>query len=69
MGRNLCSNACRSLGQAIYSSDESVWDFEIGIGIFWPKYRGIGIGFGNEIGMKSVRNRYEIGIGYKLASI
>ena len=25
-----------------------------GIGIFRPKYRGIGIGFGIEIGMKSV---------------
>ena len=38
----------------ITSSDESVWDFEfgIGIGIFRPKYRGIGIGI--EIGMNSV---------------
>ena len=42
--------------QYIYSSDETVWDFEfgIGIGIFRPKYRGIGIGFGIEIGMNSV---------------
>jgi len=31
-----------------------VWDFVIGIGIFRPKYRGIGIGFDIEIGMKSV---------------
>ena len=37
-------------------SDEMVWDFEFGIdiGIFGSKYRGIGIGFGIEIGMKSV---------------
>ena len=36
------------------TSDESVWDFEFGfgIGIFRPKYRGIGIGI--KIGMKSV---------------
>ena len=40
----------------VFSSDESVWDFEFGIGIcnFRPKYRGIGIGFVIEIGMKSV---------------
>ena len=36
------------------NSDETVWDFEFGIGIFRPKYRGIGIGFCIEIGMKSV---------------
>ena len=36
------------------SNDESVWNFELGIGIFRPKYRGIGIGFGIEIGMKSI---------------
>ena len=38
------------------TSDETVWDFEfgIGIGIFRPKYRGIGNGIGIEIGMKSV---------------
>ena len=50
-------------------SDETVWDFEFGIGIFRPKYRGIGIGI--EIGMKSVWIRYEIGIGIgiKLALI
>ena len=52
-----------------------VWDFEfgIGIGIFWPKYRGIGIGFGIEIGMKSVRNRYrnryQIGVSIKSYTI
>src|ERR1700690_1006505 len=39
-------------------SDETVWDFEFGIGIFQPKYRGIGIGFG-----------IEIGIGIKLVSV
>ena len=54
-----------------FSSDETVWDFEfgIGIGIFRPKYRGIGIGI--EIGIKSVWNRYEIGIGIgiKLVSV
>jgi len=35
-------------------SDETVWDFEFGIGNFRMKYRGIGIGFGIEIGTKSV---------------
>ena len=50
----------------IRGSDESVWDFKFGIGIFRPKYRGIGIGFGIEISMKSVSEsvlhwcRYEI---------
>ena len=41
---------------SVSTSDETVWDFEFGIGIciFRPKYRGIGIGFGIEIGMKSV---------------
>ena len=36
--------------------DEMVWNFEFGIdtNIFRSKYRGIGIGFGIEIGMKSV---------------
>jgi hypothetical protein len=39
-------------------SDERVWDFEFRIGIFRLKYRGFGIGFGIEIGMKS----FSIGI-------
>ena len=39
---------------------------EFGIGIFRPKYRGIDIGFGIEIGMKSVWIRYEIGIGISI---
>ena len=64
--------ACTWLCACIYSN-ESVWDFEFGIsiGIFRPKYRVIGIGFGIEIGMKSVWIRYEIsiGIGIKLALI
>ena len=57
----------------LVDSDEPVLNFEIGIGIgiFRPKYRGIGIGFGIEIGMKSVWIRYEIGIriGIKLVLI
>ena len=52
------TSECRSSvkGLVMMISDESVWDFEfgIGIGIFRPKYRGIGIGFGIEIGMNSV---------------
>ena len=53
VGRTIVGTCSNKL---LYRSDESVWDFEfgIGIGIFPPKYRGIGIGFGIKIGMKSV---------------
>ena len=37
-----------------YITDESVWDFEFDIGIFRPKYRGIGIGFGIKFTTKSL---------------
>ena len=54
----------------IHARDETVWDFEFGIGILECKYLGIGI----EIGIKSVsesvsnryRNRSEIGIGIEI---
>ena len=54
----------------IHARDETVWDFEFGIGILGSKYFGIGI----EISIKSVsesvsnryRNRYQIGIGIEI---